>query len=183
MGLAPDRGRERGSVAWRAVESLEVEPLFVDPYATALAGQRAFEMALGQAKPFELPEGESQSVPHSRRKFRVSNVGARVWWFDDRLRLALKDRGAPRQVVVLGSGMDTRPWRMSLPPGVSWFELDREDVLEAKHATLGALGAQFESDEGGPAAAAMPLHASRWTALAADLGAPGWTADLAAPGG
>ena len=33
------------------------------------------------------------------------------------------------QVVLLGSGMDTRPWRLDLPAGVHWFEVDQQDVL------------------------------------------------------
>ena len=30
----------------------------------------------------------------------------------------------PGQVVLLGSGMDTRPWRLPLGSRVAWFEVD-----------------------------------------------------------
>lgn len=48
------------------------------------------------------------------------------------------------QVVLLGAGMDTRAWRINLPPGTSWYELDQADLLAAKVAALDALGAQQE---------------------------------------
>jgi hypothetical protein len=56
------------------------------------------------------------------------------------------------QVVMLGAGMDTRPWRLPLSPSVSWFEVDRADVLAAKQAALRDAGASFESNSGGSAA-------------------------------
>lgn len=48
------------------------------------------------------------------------------------------------QVVLLGSGMDSRPWRLALPPGIAWFEVDQPDVLAAKSSTLRRLGAQVD---------------------------------------
>lgn len=54
--------------------------------------------------------------------------------------------GAALQVVLLGSGMDSRPWRLlNLPPGVSWFELDMPDVVHAKIARLRDAGAQMHT--------------------------------------
>jgi hypothetical protein len=53
-------------------------------------------------------------------------------------------QGGARQVVMLGAGMDTRPWRLALPPDTHWFELDQADVLGAKVATMRAAGAQLE---------------------------------------
>ncbi|GLI68040.1 hypothetical protein VaNZ11_012363 [Volvox africanus] len=50
-----------------------------------------------------------------------------------------------RQVVLLGSGLDARPWRLPLPLGVRWFEVDRTDVLAAKQARLQVLGAQIDA--------------------------------------
>ena len=46
------------------------------------------------------------------------------------------------QVVLLGAGMDSRAWRLELPPGTCWYELDQKDILAAKGAALDALGAQ-----------------------------------------
>ncbi|KAG2501560.1 hypothetical protein HYH03_000067 [Edaphochlamys debaryana] len=49
------------------------------------------------------------------------------------------------QVVLLGAGLDARPWRLALPPGVRWLEVDRADVLRAKQAQLRRLGAETKS--------------------------------------
>jgi hypothetical protein len=51
------------------------------------------------------------------------------------------------QVVLLGAGMDSRPWRLALPPGVAWFEVDRQDVLHAKAGTLQQHGAQVDGGQ------------------------------------
>ena len=48
-------------------------------------------------------------------------------------------------MVLLGAGMDSRPWRLDLPPGVAWFEVDRQDVLEAKTSTLQRHGVQVDA--------------------------------------
>jgi hypothetical protein len=44
------------------------------------------------------------------------------------------------QVVVLGAAIDTRPWRLALPPGVSWFDCDHPTALAVKHTQLQQLG-------------------------------------------
>lgn len=54
---------------------------------------------------------------------------------------------------MLGSGMDSRPWRLALPPGVRWFEVDRADVLAAKQRLLKANGASFTPSEANKAQA------------------------------
>lgn len=115
---------------------------------------------------------------------------------------ALSDagHGPCRQVVMLGSGMDTRPWRLPLPPNTSWFEVDKPDVAAAKAAALARAGVQLrgraqQSSAGGGASAGaavgqlgqqlgalvphtFALTAARWAAAACDLGAVGWTAQL-----
>ncbi|GAB4822265.1 hypothetical protein N2152v2_009311 [Parachlorella kessleri] len=102
---------------------------------------------------------------------------------------AVADRRSHQNVVVLGSGMDTRPWRLDLPSGVHWYEIDREDVLSAKQRALQQLGVQFSRRGQPPAAAgegkvvtAFPLKAKSWTALEADLCSPGWSQRLQAAG-
>lgn len=71
-------------------------------------------------------------------------------------------------------GMDTRPWRLPLPPNVSWFEVDRADVLAAKTATLGRAGVQLRGrSQMDQLQALMPhtfnLNAARWSSAACDL--------------
>jgi O-methyltransferase involved in polyketide biosynthesis len=48
------------------------------------------------------------------------------------------------QVVLLGAGMDTRPWRLPLPPGTLWLEVDQADVAAAKRKSLRAANAQTQ---------------------------------------
>eukprot|EP00967_Tisochrysis_lutea_P058424 scaffold74321_cov22-Tisochrysis_lutea.AAC.1 len=56
----------------------------------------------------------------------------------------LKVWGA-HKVVLLGAGMDTRAWRLHLPGGVHWWEVDVAEVLEAKRAIMRRAGASFSS--------------------------------------
>ncbi|GLC40669.1 hypothetical protein PLESTM_001099500 [Pleodorina starrii] len=112
--------------------------------------------------------------------------------------------GTCLQVVLLGSGLDARPWRLPLPPGVRWFEVDRRDVLAAKQARLRDLGAQTDaataatgadhsssssggsgSGSGSAAASAAsgggwrhPLRAAGWSCVAVDLQRRGWARGL-----
>jgi methyltransferase (TIGR00027 family) len=86
------------------------------------------------------------------------------------------------QVVVLGAGLDTRPWRIGLthtPTNVpmqghttlesqSWFEIDFPEIFEFKSTALAKLGARPRV---------------RYAAVAADLSLPAaWPAQLAAAG-
>lgn len=61
-------------------------------------------------------------------------IPVRVRWFDD----ATADAVATgiRQVVLLGAGLDTRPYRLDLPADVDWYELDRPEVFTDKEPVL-----------------------------------------------
>ncbi len=205
------------AAAWRALESVEAQPLFVDPLAAALAGTESMQAALQLARPWgggdggggdgssssssngstaaepaggngpaerQLPpqpqhEQQAQQAAPARR-FCYSNVSTRVWWFDRQLTAALAGPSQPRQVVVLGAGLDCRPWRINLPPDVRWWELDMPHVVAAKRQQLDQLGAALSSAS--PAAHAHPLRAAAWQAVMADLGRPGWGEALLAAG-
>lgn len=60
-------------------------------------------------------------------------VGVRL--VDDRFRAAL-DAGI-RQIVLLGAGLDTRAFRMGLPPEVVVFEIDLPETFAFKEPVLG----------------------------------------------
>ncbi|WIX79805.1 SAM-dependent methyltransferase [Amycolatopsis carbonis] len=59
--------------------------------------------------------------------------GLRTRAFDDFL-LAASSR--VDQIALLGSGLDTRAWRLDLPVDLQFFELDRADVLGFKRRVL-----------------------------------------------
>ena len=93
--------------AVRARETERADRIFVDPYARALAGRRGLEIMR-----------RSEAVGGRRNEF----IPVRVRWFDDRVRAAVA--GGCGQVVVLGAGLDTRAWRLDLPAGLAWFDID-----------------------------------------------------------
>lgn len=84
----------------------------------------------------------------------------------------------PRQVVSCGAGMDARPWRLPLPPGTAWFDVDDGRVLAAKRRLLAAAGAGGVPGDGQPTPSpSPPRHPLRAASLAfveADVAAPRW---------
>ena len=74
----------------------------------------------------------------------VENVAVRHKAIDDViLRECVPKEGGIKQVVVLNSGMDTRPYRLTLPD-VKWFEVDSFEVLELKRRLLQTAPADLE---------------------------------------
>ena len=59
--------------------------------------------------------------------------------------LADAGRAGLRQVVILTSGLDTRPYRLWWPPGTTVYEVDRPEVLDFKSEALRALGAELNA--------------------------------------
>lgn len=176
--------------AWRAVESLEIEgKLFSDELSILMAGQRTFSEALSAAKTYQQPQGIIPAGPHpGRRLYKISPIAARTWWVDRSIltalttpaipgtkgwlsaRLSASARGPsapPRQLVLVGAGMDSRAWRLPLPPGLAVFEIDRSDVLNAKKWSLYKSGA--EQQQHGAFAARFPLRCASWTPVPINL--------------
>ncbi len=60
--------------------------------------------------------------------------------------LADADRAGIRQVVILASGRDTRPYRLWWPRGTTVYEIDRPEVLEFKTELLRGLGATLTAN-------------------------------------
>ena len=115
-----------GTAFWiaavRARESARPDRLFDDPHARELAGERGVTMMAASER---AAGGENAYIP------------VRVRWFDD---LVVTTAPEVRQVVVLGAGLDTRPYRLDLPAGLDWYELDRPDVFAAKQEVLADRG-------------------------------------------
>jgi len=60
---------------------------------------------------------------------QAGRLAVRTWWFDRRFAEALSGKlssnAAPRQVVLLGAGMDTRAWReLGFPAGAENLAFD-----------------------------------------------------------
>ncbi len=101
--------------ACRAHET-ELEDAFVrDPFAARLAGERG---------PAILRE-----LPHSG----VVRLGLAIRTrFVDELLLEALSAYPITTVLSVGCGLDTRPWRLSLPSNLRWVEIDFADVLDYK---------------------------------------------------
>jgi methyltransferase (TIGR00027 family) len=106
--------------ACRALETASEDGLVRDPFAERLAGERGMAIA--------------RNVPLlGMMRF---GVGIRARTLDEMLMDTVQG-GKIETVVNLGAGLDTRPWRLELPPGLRWIEADYPDMLEYKAAKLG----------------------------------------------
>ena len=60
--------------------------------------------------------------------------------------LADAGRAGIRQVVLLASGLDTRPYRLWWPPGTTVYEIDQPAVIDFKSDVLRGLGAELTAN-------------------------------------
>jgi methyltransferase (TIGR00027 family) len=104
---------------YRATESERRDALFRDPWARALAGERGAQIR--------------RAMPRSARRAGWSFV-ARTVLFDQ----LIQDEVAAgvTLIVNLAAGMDTRPYRLPLPPTLRWIEVDQPELLSEKAALL-----------------------------------------------
>lgn len=107
---------------FRARENEETHPLYVDAIVPIFLDARTREAADRIRADF--PAGEN--MPRLRTRY-----------YDDRLGEQIAQ--GCRQVVILGSGLDTRPVRKGAP-GVAYFEIDDVGTLELKKARYAANG-------------------------------------------
>lgn len=134
--------------AGRAVESSRPDPLLHDPFAAPLV-ESLLALAPGE---MDLPtawpaDPDSLSPRHRRLLVASAYIGVRTRFVDDYL--AGLQPGAepvpevdlPRQVVILGAGLDTRAFRLDWPGRTEVFELDHTEVLVHKRDVLRELGA------------------------------------------
>lgn len=114
--------------AWRAKESEEIDPLFIDPIANVFVPPaiEAWAEEVAQA---------SVSTRHL--------IGYRTRYFDDYLRAEMA-RGVT-QVVLLGAGLDTRSLRLG-EAGVAFYEIDQAEVIAYKQRQLERYGYASRSE-------------------------------------
>jgi methyltransferase (TIGR00027 family) len=108
--------------AYRAVESERRRPLFRDPWARELAGERGFTIA--------------RSVKSGSRGAAARiNVVVRTVVIDEIVEAAVRERGVDC-VLNLAAGLDTRPYRLDLPAELRWVEADLPPLVEYKTRVL-----------------------------------------------
>jgi methyltransferase (TIGR00027 family) len=108
----------RWTALHRATESARPDALFHDPLAERLAGEQGRAIVAG--------------VPWADRSGYW--LVARTKIIDEAIADALA-RGCDR-VLNLAAGLDTRPYRLNLPPDLPWIEADLPDLLAEKTQVL-----------------------------------------------
>ena len=104
---------------YRAMESERTDALFHDPYARRLAGKRGEQVLAG------MPKGKAFAWPMIVRTAVM-----------DELILRAIERDNVDTVLNLAAGLDTRPYRLPLPPSLRWIEVDFPDVVAYKKEQL-----------------------------------------------
>lgn len=102
----------------RATESKRKDALFRDPYAEQLAGDRGQRIV-----------GQLETAASS-----AWSIITRTAVLDELIMGAIRE-GADT-VLNLAAGLDTRPYRLSLPSGTRWIEVDFPEILAYKAGKL-----------------------------------------------
>ncbi len=100
----------------RATESDRHDAVFRDPYARRLAGERGERIA---------------KVLH-RNQWAIAT---RTYLFDQAI-LSLLASEPVDMVVNLAAGLDSRPYRLKIPPSLQWIEIDLPEIVETKLPVL-----------------------------------------------
>jgi len=101
------------------METERPDALFRDPYARTLAG----------------PEGERIVDELPRGRAAAWAMITRTAIFDEIILDVVRRRNADA-VLNLAAGLDTRPWRLPLPPSLRWADVDLPAMLEYKTAAM-----------------------------------------------
>jgi methyltransferase (TIGR00027 family) len=108
----------RWAAVFRAMETERQDALFRDPFARRLAGARGEEIAAGMR--MQLRHAWSWAM--------------RTYILDEYIEAELA-RGTD-MVLNLAAGLDARPYRMTLPAGLKWVEVDLPEILDYKEEML-----------------------------------------------
>jgi methyltransferase (TIGR00027 family) len=122
--------------AARAAASRRPDPVINDPFAEPLVRAVGLDLftkvASGELDLADVDDG----VGFPRM---VDTFAARARFYDDYF--AQASSAGLRQVVIVASGLDARPYRLSWPTGTTLYEIDQPEVIEFKTTTLAELGA------------------------------------------
>jgi len=106
------------AASYRAEENERKDPLFRDPYARRLAGERGAEIMRSMGE-------------QNRNEWAWVT---RTFLFDQLITASIA-RGT-NLVVNLAAGLDARPYRMELPASLCWVEIDMPELLAYKESIL-----------------------------------------------
>lgn len=106
------------AACFRARESTRPDAIIRDPFARLLSGSR------GAAALSQLP-GDAAGF----------GCVVRTWLVDELLLHLVRSHDIDT-VLNLGAGLDTRPFRLDLPPQLTWIEVDDQEILDYKQQQL-----------------------------------------------
>src|ERR1700677_1110916 len=122
--------------AARAAATRRTQPVITDQFAEPLVRAVGIDLfprrAAGELDALDVEGG----VGFPRM---IDTFAARARFYDDYF--AEATAAGLRQVVIVASGLDARPYRLSWPAGTTVYEIDQPEVIEFKTATLAKLGA------------------------------------------
>jgi methyltransferase (TIGR00027 family) len=108
----------RWVAVYRARESDRPDAVFRDPFARRLAGERGEQIANS------MPLGRDNDWSMVTRTYLIDQFVA------DQVRQGVD------AVINLAAGLDSRPYRMQLPPTLRWIEVDLPEILDYKESIL-----------------------------------------------
>ncbi|MEV2221379.1 class I SAM-dependent methyltransferase [Nocardia vinacea] len=156
-----------GVATFRALETLDPEPLIHDDYAAW------FVEAAGE--PYFLQKLDEPASAGSVGLFGRF-MGIRTKFFDEFFAAAWQQ--GTRQAVILASGLDARAYRLDWPTGTVVFEIDQARVLEFKNRVLAEHGAVATADRRALAVDLRDDWPAALTAAGFDPGRPAaWSAE------
>jgi methyltransferase (TIGR00027 family) len=115
---------------YRGLESKAAKPLFHDPLAEVLAGDK----------------GRNIAKRMKGTKYTAWAVVIRTKIIDDFIAWAVTSAGVDA-VLNLGAGLDTRPYRLSLPGELHWLEVDFPHVIQFKKDRLQGQTPKFHFEQ------------------------------------
>lgn len=126
--------------AMRALAGRNDDPLIDDPFAEPLVravGVSFFiRLATGELEPAQVDNNGAWGIARIRDMLAV-----RTRFYDIHF-MAASGAGI-RQAVVLGSGLDTRAYRLPWPAGTTVYEIDEPNILQFKTRTMAGLEADL----------------------------------------
>jgi methyltransferase (TIGR00027 family) len=108
----------RWVAVYRARETERPDAVFRDPFARRLAGERGEQIANS------MPLGRDNEWSMVTRTYLIDQ------FVMDQVRQGVD------MVVNLAAGLDSRPYRLQLPPALRWVEVDLPEILDYKENTL-----------------------------------------------
>jgi len=121
--------------AARAAATRRPRPVITDPFAEPLVRAVGLDVFTRVAAG-ELDDAVDGGVGFPRM---IDTFAARARFFDEFF--AEAGTAGIRQVVIVASGLDARPYRLTWPTGTTVYEIDQPEVIAFKTATLSKLGA------------------------------------------